>query len=412
MKSIPTPAPRPYRLSNPIQPYAWGTRGDEAFIPRLLGIPTEVGTPYAELWMGAHPKAPSQIILERESFNLNAVIQAYPVEILGEAVAAQFGAALPFLFKVLSAGEPLSIQVHPNKAQAEMLHARDPEHYPDDNHKPEAAVALDSLTALVGFKAFPELVQTLTALPELATFLGEEVVRNLTEAGSLTEVDQRTRLQELYTTLNIRAQKTPEALEAALGNLTTRLSEQSHPTQAEQVFLKARAKYGADVGLFSIFLLNLVQLRQGEAIYTTAGVPHAYLEGNIVECMANSDNVVRAGLTPKYRDVETLTTLLTYEMGFPPVLSGAPDAGEIIYETPAKEFRMHWGKRRAGEELHQKTWARPQIVLVTAGTLQFLWPDGSETLTRGQSVLIPACLPAVATRALTACEFFRVTVPQ
>ena len=141
MNQVPEVAPRPYRMHNQIQHYAWGTRDQDAYIAHLLGNEPEEGVPYAELWMGAHPKAPSTIELEDgRTVALNMWIKAHPNAILGREVAERYG-KLPFLFKVLSAGQSLSIQAHPTKAQAEKLHARDPEHYPDNNHKPEIAVA-------------------------------------------------------------------------------------------------------------------------------------------------------------------------------------------------------------------------------------------------------------------------------
>ncbi|OQA94318.1 MAG: Mannose-6-phosphate isomerase [Chloroflexi bacterium ADurb.Bin222] len=152
MSHAPSPC-RPFRLHNAIQPYPWGSRGAEAFIPRLLGIPAAPEQPYAELWIGAHPNAPSRVFLGDEPLSLATLIAREPVAMLGAAVAQRFDNQLPFLFKVLSAAEPLSIQAHPDKVQAERLHARDPQHYPDANHKPEVAIALDRLTALAGLKS-------------------------------------------------------------------------------------------------------------------------------------------------------------------------------------------------------------------------------------------------------------------
>ena len=170
------PEPRPYLLENKIQQYAWGARGKKAFIPQLLGMETKLNEPYAELWIGIHPNAPSEIKMGDSLFSLTEFIQNHPVEILGQSVSSAFSGTLPFLLKVLSAGEALSIQAHPSKEQARHLHAQDPEHYPDDNHKPEIAIALDSLTALAGFKRFIELQQTLLTYPELSEFIDIDVV--------------------------------------------------------------------------------------------------------------------------------------------------------------------------------------------------------------------------------------------
>ncbi|MFN2271768.1 MAG: mannose-6-phosphate isomerase, class I, partial [Anaerolineae bacterium] len=286
--------PRPYLLANQIQPYAWGTRGQDAFIPRLLGIAAESDKPYAELWMGAHPSAPSQVVIDGVPISLRQLIALHPREILGEAVAERFSGMLPFLFKVLSTAEALSIQAHPTEAQARLLHARDPEHYPDDNHKPELAVALDSLTALVGFKPFPDVLRTLEQYPELTNFIGAEVVDGAKDARETPPQEQQSRLRALYETLVERSVAHTDELVAATGRLAKRLVART-AREEERLFLEMREKYsGADVGLFTIFLLNLLHLKAGQGLFIKAGIPHAYLKGNIVECMANSDNVVRA----------------------------------------------------------------------------------------------------------------------
>ena len=193
--------PRPYLLINQIQSYAWGARGEDAFIPRLLGIEPEPDTPYAELWMGAHPNAPSQVVVDGSQVSLRQLIAQYPREILGQAIAERFSGQLPFLFKVLSTAESLSIQAHPTKEQARLLHARDPEHYPDDNHKPELAVALDSLTALMGIKPFSGILETLERYPELADFVGREIASRVKSAARADPQHQKARLQELYAKL-------------------------------------------------------------------------------------------------------------------------------------------------------------------------------------------------------------------
>ncbi len=152
---------RPFKLLNKIQHYDWGTTNDNAFIPHLLGFSAVRDLPYAELWIGAHPSAPSDIVLQGRQSPLNKVIHDFPLEILGEYVARRFDNRFPFLLKVLSAARALSIQTHPDKEQAGKLHAADPAHYPDDNHKPEIAIALDSLTAIAGFRPPKDIAGTL-----------------------------------------------------------------------------------------------------------------------------------------------------------------------------------------------------------------------------------------------------------
>ena len=403
--------PHPYLLVNQIQPYAWGTRGAEAFIPRLLGIAAKADAPCAELWIGAHPNAPSHVVLDGVQVSLRQLIVQHPREILGEAVAERFSGELPFLFKVLSTAEALSIQAHPTKAQARRLHARDPEHYPDDNHKPELAVALDSLTALVGFKPFPGILETLERYPELVDFAGAEVVASTRGARGASPQEQQARLRTLYETLVERSAAHADELVAATGRLAERLST-GNTREEERLFLEMREKYsGADVGLFTIFLLNLLHLKAGQGLFIKAGIPHAYLKGNIVECMANSDNVVRAGLTPKFKDVETLVDILTYEMGLPPIIAGDASAAKVVYRTPAPEFQVSRLRMQPGQERAESTGGGPQILLVTAGDVLMGWDGGEAEFRRGQSVLIPAFLGTFGLKAAAPSELFRVQVP-
>ncbi|MBN1978496.1 MAG: mannose-6-phosphate isomerase, class I [Anaerolineae bacterium] len=403
--------PRPYPLVNRIQPYAWGARGEDAFIPRLLGIAAEADAPYAEPWMGAHPSAPSQAVADGTPVSLRQLIARRPREILGEAVAERFSGELPFLFKVLSTAEALSIQAHPTKEQARLLHARDPEHYPDDNHKPELAVALDSLTALVGFKPFPGILETLERYPEMAGFIGAEVVASARDARGASLQERSARLRALYATLVERSVAHADELVSATGRLAERLDART-AREEERLFLDMRRKYsGADAGLFTIFLLNLLHLKAGQGIFTKAGIPHAYLKGNIVECMANSDNVVRAGLTPKFKDIETLVDILTYEMAPPAIIEGDADAAEVVYRTPADEFQVSRLRMQPGQERAESTGGGPQILLVTAGEAIISWEEGNAAFRRGQSVLLPAFLSGFELKATTSSEIFRVQVP-
>jgi mannose-6-phosphate isomerase len=406
--------PRPYRLLNEIQPYEWGTRDEEAFIPRLLGIPPEPGRPYAELWIGAHPKAPSKVSVHGEQIGLDAWIAAHPGEILGERALRRFGPRLPFLLKVLSAGEALSIQAHPNKAQAEKLHARDPAHYPDDNHKPEIAVALDDLAALVGIKPLAGLQEALARYPELGGILGPEAVGG--DFQKETAAPQE-RARALWSALLRRSVTQPQALDEALDRLADRLRAARPPlSEAEALFLELREKYpGPDVGLCAVFLLNLVHLQEGQAIFTNAGVPHAYLKGNIVECMASSDNVVRVGLTTKFKDAEALLEILDSQPRPAQILEAAPGPGETIYPVPSDEFQVSRLRLEAGSEAGLASNGGVSILLVTRGRALVAWEAGleygEEAFSPGQAALLPAVLVEARLRAVEGAEVFRVEVP-
>ena len=407
---------RPYLLKNPIQHYEWGTRGEAAFIPNLLGFKAENNRPYAELWMGSHPKASSEVILEDKSILLNRLIQQHPLEILGNKVTKKFSGKMPFMFKVLSAGEILSIQAHPNKAQAEWLHEKDPEHYPDSNHKPEIAIALDSLTALVGFKSFPDILQTLKRYPEMADFIGRSICNRWMSSVEPSPQKQRERVRELFSSLLNRSVSHSLELEKSVNQLNERLCRSKKLRFEEELFIELREKYTyPDVGLFSIFLLNLIQLKKGQGIFLKAGIPHAYLKGNIVECMANSDNVVRAGLTPKFKDVKTLIDILTYDLHPISILGEKSDLREITYETPAHEFQVSQREIESGQKILVKTGYKPEILLVMVGQIRIHWDydskKGVRIFKRGQSILIPALLSEYRIQPECRSEYFKVEVP-
>lgn len=394
---------RPYRLLNKIQHYAWGTRNEEAFIPRLLKIEVEKDKPYAELWMGTHPNAPSEVEVNGRKVLLAQIIKTFPEEILGHLVIERFGAQLPFLFKVLSAGEALSIQAHPNKKQAEILHQKDPEHYPDDNHKPEIAIALDQLTALVGFRSLTEIEQVLMEFPEIIRL--SQSFGSSGENFKLESSSFRNFVSELMKTANNQ----PDQLEITLQSMEEKIRQRSQLSERDRLFLELREKYGTDVGLIYIYLLNLLHLKKGQGVFLKAGVPHAYLKGNIVECMANSDNVVRAGLTPKFKDIETLIDILTFETGPVEIMDGSV-AGEFEYRVPIQEFSIKHFAIAEGErtELPLKSVA---IMIVTQGEGKVLFEDGKVTVKQGESYLLPASLREVRFEALTNFEVFCAFVP-
>ena len=295
---------KPYKLIGKIQHYEWGTKNADAFIPKFLGIESEVDVPYAEYWIGIHPKAPTEIIIADEKYSLIDVMDKFAVEILGERAAKKFNNKIPFLLKVLSINQALSIQAHPDKKLAEELNKIDSENYPDNNHKPEIAVAIDFLDAIVGLKDLVQIKSELEKYPEVVSLLEKELITKI-ENHSFGS-DEET-VKELYS--QIMNAPNPKLEKCILG-LVEKFRNKEYLENNEKQFLAEYNNYGIDVGLISILLFNFISLKSGEAIFTEAGVPHAYLKGNIIECMANSDNVVRAGLTPKFKDVKTLTKML------------------------------------------------------------------------------------------------------
>jgi mannose-6-phosphate isomerase len=396
--------PRPYLLANKIQHYAWGSKGKEAFIPQFLGIEAEKDQPFAELWIGAHPRAPSDVILDGGCVSLPQLVSQYPQEILGGRVATRFSGAFPFLFKVLSAAEALSIQAHPNKEQARLLHQEDPLHYPDDNHKPEVAVALDSLTALMGFKSLPEIRQNLAKYPELADLIGR--------VDDSSHLEQPGVLQTIFSKLMRRAATHKKELVFSIERLAGRLVEARETlTEEEQLFLDLRIKYPEDAGLYAVFLLNLIHLERGQGVFIGPGIPHAYLKGNIVECMATSDNVVRAGLTRKFKDVETLVEILTYDTRPIPVLEEHPGAARVVYQTPVPEFQVSRWALKPGQESVETPPDTPQVLLVVQGNVRIGWGTVGQTFQQGQSILIPACLKTYKLSSTGPAELFTAQVP-
>ncbi len=403
---------RPFKLYNSIQHYEWGTKNENAFIPNLIGINAEKDKPYAELWIGAHPKAPSEIEINGKKTDLNKIIGNYSLEILGDYVIKKFNGKFPFLLKVLSAAEALSIQTHPNKQKAEILHAKDPVNYPDNNHKPEIAIALDSLTAVAGFKPVDEIVNNLKSLPELSVIVGEELL-NKTISESNAKLNKY-KVQELYSVI-LKNADNKVLLDKCIGEILIRLNNKKKLTPEENQFVLQYNRYGVDVGLLSFFFFNLIELKSKQAIFTDAGIPHAYLRGNIIECMANSDNVVRAGLTEKYKDVETLLDLIKFDFEKYDILNSEMHDDYVTYKTSAEEFLISAFYKKTNFEMSCKTNNRPSVYLITEGRISvtgnFTDPNVNYEFFKGDSFLIPAIVDKYKISIFPETTFFSVQIP-
>lgn len=390
---------RPYLLSNKIQHYAWGERGPSAFIPRLLGLQSVAAdTPFAELWMGTHPLGSSAVMADDGGqIPLAELVARYPQQVLGPRVVAAFGNQFPFLLKVLSAGEPLSIQLHPSKTQAVALHRKDPEHYPDDNHKPEIAIALESLQALAGLRPPGEIQAFLAGFPALRDFIDFE---------AFAEQPERQLSRLAFLALLRGAVERPDELARVIPVLAGRLQQEQPRDYRERLLLELLPKYPGDVGLLSIFFLNLHMLEKGQALYLPAGVPHAYLKGNIVECMSSSDNVVRAGLTPKFKDIPALIDVATD--GQPTLYSA--DRPSYVYDPPVGEFRVGRREQEPGTSFTDRSDA-VRILLVLHGRLRLAWNGGTLEAAQGQSLLLPGSLKEVGIECLEKSELYIAAVP-
>ena len=213
---------------------------------------------------------------------------------------------------MLSIRQALSIQAHPNKSHARELHARDPKNYPDANHKPEMLVAIsDGFQALCGFRPASEISLHFEQYPELKDLCGEENTRQFIDAFKSGKANLEELLKRCFESLMISDEA---KIGRNLDSLKQRVSADNGRSKLDSLFLRLLNEYPGDVGCFSIYLLNVIELNKGEAIFLAANIPHAYLFGEGVECMACSDNVVRAGLTPKFKDVQVLVEMLDYSM--------------------------------------------------------------------------------------------------
>lgn len=321
--------------------------------------------------MGTHPSGPSFVELgqsEAAPVTLKTLIEEKPW-VLGEKVVERWGKDLPFLFKILSVSKALSIQAHPDKELARFLHKTQPKLYKDANHKPEMAIALSDFKALCGFVSVKELKDVLTNVPEILELVGQENVSKIMSIKGLDGHDEvKAILQYIFTKLMTSS---IEVVSNVAKKLTSRLAMEQKIrvlTEKEELALLLHEQYPADVGVISAFFFNYVNLSPGEALYIDANEPHAYVSGECLECMATSDNVVRAGLTPKYKDVQTLCSMLTYKQGFPEILRGEYLNPYITrYTPPFDEFDVDCCLLPAGESVMLSDFAGPSILLVFSG---------------------------------------------
>lgn len=399
-----------HRLRNVVKPYAWGSR---TAIAELQGRSVPSASPEAELWMGAHPSAPSSITVDNADIALDAAIARAPREVLGEACERAFGPRLPFLLKVLAAASPLSLQAHPSLAQAIAGFAREdalglaldaPERsYKDASHKPEVLCALTPFWALSGFRSAEEAGRLLaaTGAPELAPFVARL-------AGHDAHDSEEARLRKVFLGLFAHHDK------AGLANAVIRgVGALAAAGFADEARWTARLgeTYPGDVGVVVALLLNLVHLAPGQALFLDAGNLHAYLEGTGIELMASSDNVLRGGLTIKHVDVAGLAEVLSFRSGgIPRATRRATPEGAIEYLTSAREFHLSRLELGAGDARTLAASTGPEIVLVTRGEARLSRGDASLTLGRGESMLLShGALPLRVVSVSARTTVFRAT---
>ncbi|MDR3302920.1 MAG: mannose-6-phosphate isomerase, class I [Treponema sp.] len=372
-----------FKLENQVKHYDWG---DVDWIPSLLGKANPEKRPWAELWMGVHAEGPSQVDEGGRRVPLPALIEQAPRLYLGEAVERTFG-TLPFLFKILAAGKPLSIQAHPDLAQAAAGYQRETEadiplaapnrNYKDANHKPEILCALTPFMAMCGFRHAAAIEQRMTAFAHTAS----GVLKTAFEAlcVHLWNSDERAALRDFLKALLELPLDTRQALSA--------YAAATPPSDRETRLVAHFAQlYPNDPAIIAPFYLNVIELRPGEAVYLPAGVLHAYISGLGVELMANSNNVLRGGLTPKYVDVAELLSILRFSAFKPQILT--PQG--ITYQTPCREFALSVLRNDAGALSFSEQ--GPAIVIVTEGAALISCSNGEETcaLAQGEAAFIAA----------------------
>ncbi|KAK4896092.1 Mannose-6-phosphate isomerase [Elasticomyces elasticus] len=378
--------------------------------------------PYAELWMGTHPSNPSKDL--HTGRTLLDLVQDN-TSLMSAEISKKYENKLPFLFKVLSINKALSIQAHPNKKLAEQIHQRDPKNYPDDNHKPEMTIAITPFDGLCGFRPLKEIAHFLQHVPSLRELVGEEAAAKFESAvqGQETSEDEgkakenKGALQAVFTALMESKPETVEKLAPKLiqqakdeaGTFAVGSSSSPPPPAGQELadlMVRLNGQFPNDIGLFVTFFLNYVKLEVGEAMFLKADDIHAYLSGDIIECMASSDNVVRAGFTPKFKDVSTLTSMLTYS--YAPIseqkmeprdyerckLNSAAYSSEstaILYDPPIEEFSVVRAELKGeGAKVTFEAVEGPSIVICTQGSGRISVGPKSEDLKEGYVYFVGA----------------------
>ncbi|QNG19436.1 mannose-6-phosphate isomerase, class I [Rhodococcus triatomae] len=390
-----------HELDGAVRSYAWGSR---TAIARLRGLPVPTAHPEAELWLGAHPAGPARVVTDEGPRSLLEVVRENPARELGSRSLEDFGDRLPFLLKLLAAEEPLSLQAHPSAAQAREGFARENaagiplgssiRNYRDDSHKPELVVALTTFEALAGFRRPDRTVKLLGALgvPELEPYV-----------ALLAGQPDSDGLRALFTTwITLPPPVLAALMPGVLDGCVAYLAAEPDGEFADEVrtALELSEAYPGDTGVLASLLLNRVRLEPGQGLYLDAGNLHAYLHGVGVEIMANSDNVLRGGLTPKHVDVPELLRVLDFDSAPAPFVEPVqvPGTGKFEYDTPAPEFelsRIELTDASTGPNSFVLGGDGPRVLLCTAGTATLVAGDRSLELSQGAAAWIAAEDPEV-----------------
>jgi len=394
-------------MENSVMEYGWGSQRE---IQEFLGMPDEVGRSMAELWMGAHPKAPSKVMVNGKWRSLERVISEDPETVLGSAVSEGFGAALPFLFKLLAIESPLSIQVHPEMGRAELGYMREnrtgiplgaPErNYRDKNHKHEIICALTDFCGLIGFREIKEIIE-----------LFEEAFASVLDAelAMLRDLKEPKGLEKFFTSLIKMKGKSKAGILGMAGEISAKRGG------TDPAFFWVRQlceKFPGDTAALFPLMLNVVELKPGEAVYIAPGELHAYLNGMGIELMSNSDNVLRGGLTNKHVDVEELLKIVDFrERPVDRIVPSVLGKGEIRYSTPAKEFLLSILTIKEKGIFRSRPNQGPEILLCTGGSADIRDSKNGECLSlkKGQAAFVPASVSQYEVGGATI--LFRASVP-
>ena len=356
-----------YKLHGIHRHYEWG---GTTFIPQLMQLDNVNGKPFAEYWMGAHPSAPALVETMEGKMALDQIIQDNQIQYLGARTAERFG-SLPYLFKILDVEKMLSIQVHPSKENAEKGFNKENlaavpmnaayRNYKDQNHKPEVMVALSDFWLLHGFMPAMDLKERLASLTPLHALLplfGEDDYAGL--YGYFMRLDATAADAILKPLLEIAIK------EVAAGQV-----DKSHPHWwASKYYGGVVPTSNIDKGILSIYILNIVNVPKYHGVFQGAGLLHAYLEGQNIELMANSDNVLRGGLTPKHIDIEELLQHIYFEPTYPCILTGdSINANELQFSCPVPDFGLTKMQLTMGETYTNETDSF-EMFLVMQGTVK------------------------------------------
>ena len=393
------------RLKNTVQEYEWGSHTS---IPILLGEKYPSDKPQAELWIGAHPKAPSSVYFNDQWVCLDKLVEAYPIEILGKDIAEKYENSLPYLLKVLAAEKPLSIQAHPDRKIAEIGFLRENRlnipmnafnrSYKDKNHKPECICAITPFWALNGFRSIDQILfYTEHLFPDALQGIRQPLFQQRDSKG----------LKQFFSGLLTMDQ---EKKDACIENAVSISEKWRDSSPLYDWIIRLYHEYPGDIGVLSPCFLNLVCLKPGQAMYLNAGELHAYLNGTGMELMANSDNVLRGGLTPKYVDIDELIKTLRFEERNLHILTPHRiNETFSIYETPAEEFRLSLIKVKRGINYTGEKKRSVEIILCMEGEAVIGSIEASLKIKKGDSILVPAASPVYEISG--AATLYKAAVP-